>query len=210
MGCWVWLPCLRRPLKCRWLGPTLRLEPDQTSPPQISRQFPCTSAARHTVPANKEPTIPMRVARRNGMELNLCNDETCPSGHISRLTHFLGIVCHSFVIFNYVVNWNLWLMGFNVCNLTSMDSSYQVKQSNPSDVQWSALWNQHIQRGKSGNLLRWTRHWLCHIRVVCVLLIVCCHSGGRLLGVHGRQYGPWWLGDINWGGNTSTEQLLED
>ena len=71
----------------------------------------------------------------------------------------------------------------------------------PSDIQWS-LREVHTQRGKSENLLRRTRHGvlgLCHIRVVCVLLIGCCHSGGRLLGVHGRQYGLWWLCSVQCG-----------
>ena len=67
-------------------------------------------------------------AQPSGMELSLFNDDTCPSGHISRPTHFSDIICSSFVIFNYVVIWILWLMGFNVPNLAFLDSSYQVKK----------------------------------------------------------------------------------
>ena len=66
-----------------------------------------------------------------GMELSLTT--TRPSGHISCPTHFSDILCNSFVIFDYVVIswviWILWLMGFNVSNLTFIDSSYQVKES---------------------------------------------------------------------------------
>ena len=65
----------------------------------------------------------------NGMELGLFNDDTCPSGHISRPTHFSDILCNSFVFFNYLVIWILWLVGFNVPYLTFIDLSNQVEES---------------------------------------------------------------------------------
>ena len=68
------------------------------------------------------------------MELSLFNDDTCPSGHICRPTHLSDILCNSFIIFNYVVIWILWLMGFNAPNLTFIDSSYQVKESRPHQI----------------------------------------------------------------------------
>ena len=65
----------------------------------------------------------------NGRELGLFNDDTCPSGHISRPTHFSDILCNSFVFFNYLVIWILWLVGFNVPYLTFIDLSNQVEKS---------------------------------------------------------------------------------
>ena len=64
-----------------------------------------------------------------GMGLGLFNDDTCPSGHISRPTHFSDILCNSFVFFNYVVIWILWFVGFNVPYLTFIDLSNQVEES---------------------------------------------------------------------------------
>ena len=64
-----------------------------------------------------------------GMGLGLFNDDTCPSGHISRPTHFSDILCNSFVFFNYVVIWILWFVGFNVPYLTFIDLSDQVEES---------------------------------------------------------------------------------
>ena len=71
-----------------------------------------------------------------GMEWSLFND-ICPAGHISRPTHFCVFSANSFVIFNSVVIWILWLMRFNVCNLIFIDSSYQVKECSPPAQYWS-------------------------------------------------------------------------
>ena len=63
------------------------------------------------------------------MGLGLFNNDTCPSGHISRPTHFSDILCNSVVFFNYVVIWILWFVGFNVPYLTFIDLSDQVEES---------------------------------------------------------------------------------
>ena len=69
------------------------------------------------------------TSTENGMELGLFNDDTCPSGHISRPTHFSDILCNSFVFLNNLVIWILWLVGFNVPYLTFIDLSNQVEES---------------------------------------------------------------------------------
>ena len=86
----------------------------------------------HAVRPNDVKDLPRSGRPRKGMYgmgLGLFNDDTCPSGHISRPTHFSDILCNSFVFFNYVVIWILWFVGFNVPYLTFIDLSDQVEES---------------------------------------------------------------------------------